>query len=56
MQSSYSFNAEGGKATVVKIVGYENGNLTTDLKDRPAVRYDVEVSKDLTRAVGEKLQ
>jgi hypothetical protein len=46
VQSSYTFNAEGGKATTVKIVGFEKGGLTSDLKDRPAVRYDVEVSKD----------
>jgi hypothetical protein len=44
--SSYTFNAEPGKVTNVKVVGYEKGGLTTDLKDRPAVRYDVEVTKD----------
>lgn len=46
VQSSYTFNAEAGKVTTVKIVGYEKGGLTTDMKDRPAVRYDIEVSKD----------
>jgi hypothetical protein len=46
LQSSYSFNAEAGKVTTVKIVGFEKGNITTDLKDRAAVRYDIEVSKD----------
>ena len=46
VQSSYTFNAEGGKITQIKIVGYEKGNLTTDLKDRPAVKYDTEVTKD----------
>jgi hypothetical protein len=46
LQSSYSFNAEAGKVTSVKIVGFEKGNITTDLKDRAAVRYDIEVSKD----------
>jgi hypothetical protein len=46
VQSAYTFNAEGGKVTQVKIVGYEKGNITTDLKDRPAVKYDVEVTKD----------
>ena len=46
VQSSYTFNAEGAKVTTVKIVGYERGGLTSDLKDRPAVRYDVEVAKD----------
>lgn len=46
VQSSYTFNAEGGKVTQVKVVGYEKGGITTDLKDRPAVRYDVEVTRD----------
>jgi hypothetical protein len=46
VQSSYTFNAEAAKVTRVKVVGYEKGGLTTDLKDRPAVRYDIEVSKD----------
>lgn len=43
VQSSYTFNAEPGKATTVRVVGFEKGGLTTDLKDRPAVRYDVDV-------------
>ena len=44
VQSSYTFNAEAGKVTTVKVVGYEKGGITTDLKDRPAVRYDIEVT------------
>jgi hypothetical protein len=44
--SSYTFSAEPGKVTTVKVVGYEKGGLTTELKDRPAVRYDVEVNRD----------
>lgn len=43
VQSSYSFNAEAGKVTNVKVVGFEKGGFTADLKDRPAVRYDVDV-------------
>jgi hypothetical protein len=51
VQSSYTFNADAGKVTSVKVVGFEKGGFTTDLKDRPAVRYDIEVSKDAgTRA------
>lgn len=46
VQSSYTFNAEAAKVTTVKVVGYEKGGITSDLKDRPAVRYDIEVSKD----------
>lgn len=46
VQSSYTFNAEGGKVSTVRVVGFEKGGLTTDLKDRPAVRYDIEVSRE----------
>ncbi|MFN0061517.1 MAG: dihydrolipoamide acetyltransferase [Myxococcaceae bacterium] len=46
VQSSYTFDAEPAKVTSVKVVGYEKGGITTDLKDRPAIRYDIEVSKD----------
>jgi hypothetical protein len=49
IQSGYTFNVEGGKVTLIRIVGYEKGNITTDLKDRPAVKYDVEVTKDTVK-------
>ncbi len=49
VQSSYTFNAEGGKITQVKIVSYERGGITTDLKDRPAIKYDEATSKDQPR-------
>ncbi|HZI11974.1 MAG TPA: dihydrolipoamide acetyltransferase [Myxococcus sp.] len=49
VQSSYTFNAEPGKLSTVRVVGFEQGGLTTDLKDRPAVRYDVELSRDTGR-------
>jgi hypothetical protein len=49
VQSSYTFDAEGGKVTQIKIVGYEKGNITTDLKDRPAVKYDSEVVRDTVK-------
>ena len=46
VSSSYTFTAEPGKVTTVKVVGYEKGGITTDLKDKPAVRYDVEVNRE----------
>ncbi len=52
VQSSYTFNAEATKVTTVKIVGFEKGGLTTDLKDRPAVRYDIETAKDAAMKSG----
>ncbi len=49
VQSSYTFNAEPGKVTTVRVVGFEKGGLTTDLQDRPAVRYDIESSRDSSK-------
>jgi len=46
VSSSYTFTAEPGKVTTVKVVGYEKGGLTTELKDRPAVKYEVEVNRE----------
>lgn len=45
VQSSHTFNAEPGKVTTVRVVGFEKGGLTTDLQDRPAVRYDIDSSR-----------
>lgn len=50
IKSSYTFTAEEGKQTTIKIVGYEKGGITTELKDRPAVRYDLETTRELRRA------
>jgi len=43
VRASHTFTAADGKQTVVKVVGYEKGNFTTDLKDRPAVDFRVNV-------------
>ncbi len=50
VSSSYTFTSEPGKVTTVKVVGYEKGGITTELKDRPAVRYDVEVNREVVPA------
>jgi hypothetical protein len=43
LRSSYTFRAEEGKLARLKVVGYEKGGMTTDLKDRPAIRFDTEL-------------
>lgn len=55
VQSSYTFDAEAGKVTTVKVVAYEKGNIATDLKDRPAVRYDLERATDGAMKKDEKI-
>lgn len=50
IQSSTVFTAEEGKLTTVKVVAYEKGGFTTDLQDKPDVRYEVEVKQDVKAA------
>ena len=50
VQSSSAFSVEPGKVTTVKVVGFEKGGMTAELKDRPAVRYDVDVQREDVRA------
>ena len=45
-QSAYTINAEPGKAITVRVVGYEKGGLTSELKDRPAIKYEQEIQKE----------
>jgi hypothetical protein len=42
VRSSQAFGAVAGQESWIKVVGYEQGGLAAALKDRPAVRYDVE--------------
>ncbi|MFT3710102.1 MAG: dihydrolipoamide acetyltransferase [Archangium sp.] len=46
LQSNQTFNAEAGKVTTVKVVGFEKGGITSDIKDKPAIRYDISSTKD----------
>jgi len=41
--SSHTFTVSDGKQTQVTVVGYEKGGITTQLKDRPAVDFKVNV-------------
>jgi hypothetical protein len=42
--SSYTFTAEEGKVTTVKIVGFEKG-ITHKIDERLGVRYDIKIEK-----------
>jgi hypothetical protein len=46
LQSNQTFNAEAGKVTTVKVVGFEKGGITADIKDKPGIRYDITTAKD----------
>jgi hypothetical protein len=44
--SSHTFTVSDGKQTQVTVVGYEKGGITTQLKDRPAVDFKVNVASE----------
>jgi hypothetical protein len=46
VQSSFTFNADPGKVSTVRIVGFERGGFTAEMQDRPAVRYEVDVQRE----------
>ena len=46
LQSNQTFNAEAGKVTTLKVVGYDKGGITSNIKDRPQIRYDLTSTKD----------
>ena len=46
VQSSNTFKTEPGKVTTIKVVGFEKGGITAELKDRPSVRYDIDLQRE----------
>lgn len=52
LQSNQTFNAEAGKVTTVKVVGFEKGGITADIKDKPGIRYDIGSAKDSSLKAG----
>jgi len=53
IRSSFTFNAEEGKVVRLKAVGYEKGGITTDLQERPDIRFEIELLKDEPGSVSE---
>jgi hypothetical protein len=43
VRSSHTFPADEGKATVVTVVGFEKGGVTTNMEDKPAIDFRVTV-------------
>lgn len=50
VRAGETFQAEEGHITVIKIVGFEQGNFTTELKDRPAMRFETDATAQLRPA------
>jgi len=47
IRATVSFLTEEGKVTRIKIIPFEKGNLSTELKDRPSVRFEVEMKPEI---------
>jgi hypothetical protein len=41
VRSSHTFTAGEGRQTGITVRAYEKGNITTELKDRPAIKFEV---------------
>lgn len=41
LRSSYTFYATKGKITTVRAIGYQKGDITYDLRERPSITFDV---------------
>ncbi len=46
LKDSITFTAEPGKVVSVQAVGYESGNFTTEMIERPAIRFDTNLAVD----------
>lgn len=46
LKNALTFDAEPGKVITIRTVGYEKGNFTTELTEKPAVRFDTQVTED----------
>ncbi len=53
-RSSYSFSAPEGKAVSVRVVAYEKGGPTAPLEERPAIRYQEQITDTATLGESEK--
>jgi hypothetical protein len=51
VQAKQPFETAAGKITSVRVIGFEKDRPPSDLKGRPAVRYDVEVAKEASALV-----
>lgn len=43
LRDSHTFRAEEGKRLRLKVVAFERGGITTDLKDRPYIRFEPQI-------------
>lgn len=49
LKDAITFTAEPGKLVVIDVVAFEQGNFTTEMTERPRIRFDKSVKQDSTR-------
>jgi hypothetical protein len=42
LRANYTFYATKGKITTVRAIGYQKGDITYDLRERPSIKFDVQ--------------
>lgn len=52
VQNSFTIDMEPGKATTARVVAFERGDITTDMKERPSVRLETQVTRDVPVVAG----
>jgi hypothetical protein len=50
LKDSVTFSAAPGKVVTISSVGFEKGSLTTEMTERPSIRFDNESSNDVRAA------
>jgi hypothetical protein len=49
LKDAITFTAEPGKVVVIDAVAFEQGNLTTEMTERPRIRFDKQIREDAAK-------
>ena len=52
LKDALTFTAEPGKLVSIDVVGFEQGSFTTEMTERPRIRFDKNVQNDIAKAPG----
>ena len=54
LKDSLTFTAEPGKVVTIDAVGFEKGNFTTPVEERPGIRFDTNISQESSAEAAKK--
>lgn len=52
LKDSVTFTAEPGKVVTIDAIGFEKGNFTTPVEERPAIRFETNISQESSTEAG----